>query len=282
MKGTIINNIEDMWKGKFWSILLLMIAAIPLVMSCGGDDEESGGGGDRDGDLISKAIGTWMCTQSTDTGQGQTYQGLMVGKEVTINANGTYTSTAQSFGYTGNYTASGNKITARSNNGSSFVITVSISGDRMTWDGTASSGVTFKYVFVREDDVTPQTAIPITSEMISGTAWNLKSFTVERGSNSNVKNNKTIIFKTDGSCEGFHSMETAWRINNGRIETYYGDTNEPMYVYTLLSQNDDEVQIRMNGTLDDDFQATLTLTKTLYEETPNSTTEESYNNKDKC
>ena len=71
-------------------------------------------------------------------------------------------------------------------------------------------------------------------------------------------------------------METAWRINSGRIETFYQPTNEPMYVYTLLSQNGDNVTIRMNGTLDDDLQATLTLTKKLYEGTPRSTTEESY------
>lgn len=71
-------------------------------------------------------------------------------------------------------------------------------------------------------------------------------------------------------------METAWRINSGRIETFYQPTNEPVYVYTLLSQNGDVVAIRMNGTLDDDLQVTLTLTKALYEETPNSTTEESY------
>lgn len=265
-----------MKKLTFWSILSLMIALLPLVVACGGDDETSGGG-ERDGDLISKAIGTWMCTQSTDVGQGQTYQGMMVGKEVTINANGTYTSTAQSIGYTGTYVVNGNKITARSNNGSTFVITVSIIGDRMTWDGTASNGVTFKYIFVREDNAAQQTTIPITSEMIAGTAWTVKSFTIERGSNSNIQNDKTIVFKTDGSCEGFHSMETAWRINSGRIETYYEKTNEPMYVYSLLSQNGDEVQIKMNGTLDDELQATLTLTKTLYEETPSSTTEESYN-----
>ena len=122
----------------------------------------------------------------------------------------------------------------------------------------------------------PSTTILITNEMISGTAWTLESFNIERGSNSNIQNGKTIVFKNDGTCEGFHSMETAWRINSGRIETFYQPTNEPMYVYTLLSQNGDNVTIRMNGTLDDDLQATLTLTKTLYEGTPSSTTEESY------
>ena len=128
-----------MKKLNMLGMFLLLLMTMPLVMSCGDDDE--GSGNEADSNLINKAIGTWMCTQSTDKGQGQTYDGLMVGKEVTINADGTYTSTAQSFGYTGNYTVSGNKITARSNNGSTFVITVSIKGDQMTWDGTASNEI---------------------------------------------------------------------------------------------------------------------------------------------
>lgn len=203
---------------------MLFLLTIPLMMSCGGDDEGEGGS-ETGSDLINKAIGTWMCTQSKDTGLGQTYNGLMVGKEVTIKADGTYTSTDQSFGYTGNYTVNGNKITARSNDGSTFVITVTVRGDQMTWDGTASNGVTFKYVFVREDDTASQTTISITNEMIAGTSWEVKNFTIIRGSNSNLQNGKTIRFNDDGSCEGFHSMETAWRINNGRIETFYKQTN---------------------------------------------------------
>lgn len=254
--------------------MVIMLAALmmPMLVACGDDGESSGGY--QDDDLISKAIGTWMCTQSTDIGNGQIYQGLMVGKEVTINAGGTYTSTSQSFGYTGTYTVSGNKITARSNNGSTFVVTVSINGDRMSWDGTASNGVTFNYVFVKEDDANQQTTIPVTREMISGTAWKVTNFTIERGSNSDIQNGKTIIFKADGSCEGFHSMETAWRINSGRIETYYEKTNEPMFVYTLLSISGDEVQIRMNGTLDDDLQAVIVLSK---EPNTDSVTEEYLN-----
>lgn len=249
-----------MKKLKIWSIMMLIAMALPMMVACGGDDS-SDGGGNEDSQLISKAIGTWMCTQSTDSGQGQTYQGLMVGKEVTIYANGTYSSTASSFGYTGTYTVNGNKITARSNNGNTFVITVSISGDRMTWDGTASNGVTFRYIFVREDDASHQTIIPISNEMISSTSWKVKNINIERGKSSSIQNGKVIKFNGDGSCEGFHTMETAWRINSGRIETYYKKTNEPIYVYTLLSQNGDEVQVRVNGTLDDDLSAVLTMEK---------------------
>lgn len=263
-----------MKKLNMLGMFLLLLMTMPLVMSCGDDDE--GSGNEADSNLINKAIGTWMCTQSTDKGQGQTYDGLMVGKEVTINADGTYTSTAQSFGYTGNYTVSGNKITARSNNGSTFVITVSIKGDQMTWDGTASNGVTFKYIFVREDDDVSQSYIPIRNDMIAGSSWEVKSFTIARGSNSDLQNGKTIRFNEDGSCEVFNSMETAWRINNGRIETFYKQTNEPMFVYTLLSQTGDDVKIQMNGTLDDELQATIELTKKLIVDNPTSITDESF------
>lgn len=260
-----------MKKLKIWSIIMLMVMAIPLMVACGGDDSSSGDSY-KDSELISRAIGTWMCTQSEDTGQGQTYQGLMVGKEVTIYANGTYSSTASSFGYTGTYTVSGNKITARSNNGSTFVITASISGDRMTWDGTASNGVTFKYIFVREDEASHQAIIPITNEMISSTSWRVKNINIERGKSSSIQNGKVIKFNGDGTCQGFHSMETAWRINSGRIETFYKKTNEPIYVYTLLSQNGDEVQVRVNGTLDDDLQAILTMKKEIDQATYDDTT----------
>jgi hypothetical protein len=70
--------------------ILFLFSAITFsilsLVSCGGDDETSGGGGEN---VISNAIGTWMCTQSTDTQQGHSAQGLMVGKEITINYDGT-------------------------------------------------------------------------------------------------------------------------------------------------------------------------------------------------
>ena len=233
----------------FLSALLFSVSLI----SCGDDNDNSSASG---GNLISQAIGTWMCTQSTDTQQGNSYSGMMVGKEVSIFANGTYTSTGASFGYSGTYSVSGNKITAHSDNGGTFVITVNISGDRMEWNGTASNGVTFRYIFERENSSSTQ--INITPDMIDEKyEWTVESFNITRGNNSNLQKGKTIRFKNDGSCEAFHSMENAWRINNGRIETYYKKTNEPMYVYTLLSISDNKVTIKMNGTLDDNLEATI-------------------------
>ena len=112
---------------KNWSILMLMVMAMPLMVACGSDGD-SGPSGDE---LKSKAIGTWMCTQSTDEAMGQT-------------------STASTFGLKGSYTVNGNKITAKSENGATFVVTVTINGNTMNWNGTASNGTTFHYVFTRE------------------------------------------------------------------------------------------------------------------------------------
>ena len=249
--------------------MLLAILMVPMMVSCGGDDEKDDKpSGD---DLIIKASGTWMCTQSVDAMNGQSLQGLMVGKEITINPNGTYTSTAPTFGYSGTYTVSGNKITAHSDAGGTFIINVSISGDRMTWDGTANNGVSFRYIFERENNVVPSEKA-FTKELIAGDfQWKVNSISIKRGASSIITEGKTIRFNEDGSCEGFHSMENAWRINNGRIETYYKQTEEPIYVYTLLSSNSDELLVRIDGTLDDNLQAEVLLIKDII---PNSTTTE--------
>lgn len=136
-----------MKKLRFWSILMLMVMALPMMVACGGDDNDDDGA--RGHNLVTEAVGTWMCIESTDSQGGRSMEGLMVGKEVNIKSDGTYTSTAPSFGTSGTYTISGNLITAKSSAGT-FVVTVSISSNRMTWNGTASNGVTFHYVFQRE------------------------------------------------------------------------------------------------------------------------------------
>lgn len=263
-----IRDVINMKQFKLLS-MLLAILMVPMMVSCGGDDEKDDNpSGD---DLIIKASGTWMCTQSVDAMNGQSLQGLMVGKEITINPNGTYTSTAPTFGYSGTYTVSGNKITAHSDAGGKFLINVSISGDRMTWEGTASNGVSFRYIFERENNVVPSEKA-FTKEIIAGDfQWKVNSVSIKRGASSIITEGKTIRFYENGSCEGFHSMENAWRINNGRIETYYKQTEEPIYVYTLLSSNSDELLVRIEGTLDNNLQAEVLLIKDII---PNSTTTE--------
>lgn len=134
---------------SIWRMMFLLLAMPLMMVACGNDSDDDGL---KDAELKTQAKGRWMCTESTDTSDGYTSKGLMVGKEVFIYANGTYTSTAPSFGTKGTYTVNGNKITAYSSSGGSFVITVTVSGDRMTWNGTANNGVTFRYQFVRMDD----------------------------------------------------------------------------------------------------------------------------------
>lgn len=128
---------------KMLSILLAMVA-LPMIFACSSDHAE------EEVLDIQKAYGTWMCIQSTDTYHGQSHNGLLVGVQVTINKGGTYTSTSLDFGYSGTYTYTGNKITARNSSGDTFVVKVSINGDRMTWSGTASTGISFKYIFQKE------------------------------------------------------------------------------------------------------------------------------------
>jgi len=125
---------------------LSLMMMVVVMTACGGDD--------NDGNIdVNQAVGTWMCIQSTDTYRGQSVTGLLVGTEITIKADGTYTSTASSstsvMGKSGTYTINGNTITARTS-GYTFVMTASFNGNRMTWDGTATNGVNFHYIFQKE------------------------------------------------------------------------------------------------------------------------------------
>ena len=66
-----------------------------------------------------------------------------------------------------------------------------------------------------------------------------------------IKEGKTLTFKNDGSCITGFSMENAYRIKNGRVETYYKDTEEPMLVYTLQNNSDGILTVKVSGTLDE-------------------------------
>lgn len=46
-------------------------------------------------------------------------------------------------------------------------------------------------------------------------------------------------------------MENAYRIKNGRVETYYKDTEEPMLIYTLQNNNNGILSVKVSGTLDE-------------------------------
>ena len=127
---------------KLFFILLALSAITFVVTSCSDDD---------DNDLnLDKIVGKWMCVKSTDTYQGTTVEGLLVGAQVVINANGTYSSTAESFGKTGTYVYNGETFTAKNTNGETFIIKAMVHNNDMNWEGTSSTGVSFNYSFKRE------------------------------------------------------------------------------------------------------------------------------------
>lgn len=126
---------------KRWSILMFAVLTMSMLSACGSDDNGEEGSVD-----VSKAIGTWFCIASTDRSGNTTMEDLFVGHKVTIKSDNTYTSTSSSFGYSGTYEISGNRIIVETGSGRRFVITASFSGNRMTWNGSGD-GVIFTYTF---------------------------------------------------------------------------------------------------------------------------------------
>ena len=113
-----------------------------------------------------------------------------------------------------------------------------------------------------DDDNEDEPSLKFTKSIIAGDfSWYVDNYTIERGASKKIAKGIYIHFNNDGSCKCFHSMETAYRINNGKIETYYAKSGEPMFIYSLMSQRGDILTVRMEGTLDDDLLATLTLKK---------------------
>lgn len=110
-----------------------------------------------------------------------------------------------------------------------------------------------------DTNVNNDPSMSFTSEMITG------KWTVSEISGNNTHNGLIVgveyEFNTDGTCVSWFSMENAYRIEKGRLHTYCSKNNEPMYVYTLLSQNGQSLTVRMDGTLDSKSSCTLVLQK---------------------
>ena len=66
-----------------------------------------------------------------------------------------------------------------------------------------------------------------------------------------IKEGNTLTFNSDGSCTTSFSMENVWKLENGKIATYYGRTLEPMLIYSLLSISGSEYTVKVTGTLDE-------------------------------
>lgn len=107
-----------------------------------------------------------------------------------------------------------------------------------------------------DEEDTP--ALSFTKEIIVG-KWKITNISGTNEHSSWLSVGKEAEFKADGTCNGWFSMENAYKIENGRIHTYYTSTNEPMFIYTLMSLNGSELSVKMDGTLDDNSTCNLTL-----------------------
>jgi len=105
-----------------------------------------------------------------------------------------------------------------------------------------------------------ESSLSFTKEIIVG-KWKITNIAGNNEHSSWLSVGSEAEFKSDGTCVGWFSMEDAYKIEGGRIKTYYARTSEPMFVYTLLSQNGTTLSVKMDGTLDDNSTCTLTLQK---------------------
>ena len=129
---------------NFWGILVMLVLSVTVMFftSCSSDDDEDG---NKDVN-VQEVVGIWTCTASTDKVDGKSITGYMVGESITINEDGTFSSTASSIG-NGTWVLNGNKISAKNTSGDTFNATLRISGSTMKWDGTSSQGVSFNYTW---------------------------------------------------------------------------------------------------------------------------------------
>lgn len=99
--------------------------------------------------------------------------------------------------------------------------------------------------------------IEATYEKIVGD-WYVTSIDVIKGDHANWQGGKNLYFREGGTCKTCNRMENRYKINNGKIETYYSETFEPMFVYTLLYWEKDKIILRRDGTLDDTSSCKIT------------------------
>lgn len=131
-------------KKYFVMLMFAMMAVFGLTfVSCGDDDENKSG-------EITEMYGLWVCITSEDSWEGYIAKDQFVGEELTINSDGTYTSTAESFGYVGKWSVSGNSFVAKTSYGKTIKATFSVSGSYMTLSGKTNEGVSFNYHFKRK------------------------------------------------------------------------------------------------------------------------------------
>lgn len=110
------------------------------------------------------------------------------------------------------------------------------------------------------------TSTKFTIEIIVNKEFNLKDYDDKNSDGSygiaglvGIKKGQHIYFFGDGSCKGFYHKEDAYRLVNGKIETYNQKTSEPCFSYTLLSNDGKYMKVRMVDISEGEYVATLTL-----------------------
>lgn len=98
------------------------------------------------------------------------------------------------------------------------------------------------------DDGDDEPSLAFDSQSIIGT-WEIIG--VNGTSFNHLTTGTTITFNSNGTCSTNFPMEDSYRIEGGKIYTYYAETSEPMYVYTLLSRSGNNMSVRVTGTLDE-------------------------------
>ncbi len=132
------------------TLKLIGIALITVLLSvnfvaCSSDSDDEGGTPID----IKQVVGSWRIISSTDVVNGKTLTDAMVGKVLTVNSDGTYSSNSVDMG-NGTYTCNGNTIVCKNTSGVTITAKVSLSGNNLTMEGSTSKGVTFKYVFEKK------------------------------------------------------------------------------------------------------------------------------------
>ena len=72
-----------------------------------------------------------------------------------------------------------------------------------------------------------------------------------------ISEGEKLTFSSNGTCSTSFSMENAWKIVEGKIATYYKETQEPMLIYSLISVDGNEYKVKVNGTLDESNESVI-------------------------
>ena len=105
----------------------------------------------KTGDYISPTlVGIWKCTSSTSTYKGNTYTDVLKGETLTINSDGTFTSTTSYIGKSGTWSQKDNTLYVSSNDGGNIVLDFTLSASKLDVRGSNDSGETFNCTFTKE------------------------------------------------------------------------------------------------------------------------------------